>query len=169
MELTQELVKELFDYHEDGYLIWKNPLKFSWVKPGRRAGNLYQYKKGPRYTIKIAGKTYIVSRVIFLWHKGYLPKVVDHKDRNTINDRIENLRPATDSENCKNRRGLKNASSKYKGVNLDGGKYWRAIIKAGDKKINLGNFKTEKEAAIAYNNAAQLHFGEFAYLNIFED
>jgi len=168
MELTQELVKSLFDYHEDGYLIWK-------VKPsqsenaGDRAGYLAKYPKGNRYKVKIKNKSKFVSRIIFLWHKNQLPKIVDHKDRNKMNDKIENLRAATESQNMRNRKSMTNSSSKYLGVYYHKkNKCWCAGININGKNKHLGSFETEDLAALAFNKEALLHCGEFANLNVIQ-
>ncbi len=61
-------------------------------------------------------------------------------------------------------------ASKYKGVHrTSGGKPWSASIKYERKKIHLGVFNTEEEAAKVYNSAAILLFGSFAYLNNITD
>ncbi len=57
-------------------------------------------------------------------------------------------------------------SSHYRGVSMVKGKQtWRAAIEVEGKSINLGNFKTEDEAALAYNEASRKYFGEHAYQN----
>jgi hypothetical protein len=77
MEITQELVKELFDYREDGFLIWKQDRKSNKVK-GQIAGSL----NGDKYhQICINAKRYKASRLIWLYHFGELPKLdIDHKN-----------------------------------------------------------------------------------------
>lgn len=164
MEITQEIVKELFDYHEDGWLYYRINVG-SRIKKGMKAGALHNKNVRPRYVINIKGKQYFLSRMIFYWHNGYLPAEVDHKDRNPLNNRIGNLRAATRSENAKNKTKKKNVTSKYTGVHLRG-KHWIASIRINTRATFLGNFKTEEEAAIAYNEAAKIHHGEFANYNI---
>lgn len=161
MELTQELVKSIFDYHEDGYLIWKVSTGSS--KLGKMAGNLNDRN---RYTIGILGKIYRASRIIFLWHHGYLPTIVDHENHNTSDDKIKNLRDADYSKNVKNRTSSRGSSSKYLGVCLIKNKYWRATIMINSKNKVLGHFKTEELAALAYNESAKIHHKDFANLNI---
>ena len=91
---------------------------------------------------------------------------VDHIDRNTFDDRIENLRLATRAQNGANKSKQKGTSSEYKGVcwhKRD--KKWRAQIKVNGKTIHLGYFADEMDAASAYDEAAMEYFGEFANLN----
>lgn len=57
-------------------------------------------------------------------------------------------------------------SSRYRGVSFQkGSKKWRASIEVEGKSINLGEFKRESDAALAYNKAAQKYFGKIAYQN----
>lgn len=94
-------------------------------------------------------------------------KWIDHRDHDGLNNQKTNLRFCTNSENCMNRRKFANTSCTYKGVyfNKTTGK-WRAMIGINGKRINLGYYVDETEAAKAYNTKAIELFGEFAYLNI---
>lgn len=164
MEITQELVKELFDYHEDGYLIWKVDVGSNKVK-GLKAGclNMSGYVR-----VLINKRGYPLHRLIFLYHHGWLPEIVDHKDLNELNNRIENLRATTKSQNCKNKRSAKNSSSKYLGVHLHMKRSWVVQIKVNGVHLHGGSFKNENEAALHYNKLAVKHHGEFANLNIIQ-
>lgn len=165
MVINRKNVKEIFDYHPDGYLTWK--VKFAKrIEIGRRVGHPENREGGARNMFKIRKKHYYCSRVIFLYHKGYLPKSVDHKDRDKLNDKIENLRAASLEQNSRNTTPRKNSTSKYLGVYLAHGKYWNAAIRVNKKTKYLGSFKTEEEAAIAYNVAAKIYHKEFANLNV---
>lgn len=92
----------------------------------------------------------------------------DHVNGFKLDNRRSNLRTATTSQNVSNRRNLKRkSSSKFKGVCWTNicSNHWQAYISVNGKRIHLKRFKTEKEAAEAYNVAAKQHFGEFACLN----
>lgn len=84
--------------------------------------------------------------------------VVDHIDGNTLNNSKSNLRFVTPQENAQNRRKSSNKkSSKYIGVDfvcdsIAKNNKWRARIGLNKKSFCIGYFKTEQEAAIAYNN-----------------
>ena len=159
--ITQELVKELFEYR-DGELFWK-------IKPAQRTkvGDKAGYTGNKWYSrVSIKGVRFLNHRIIFLYHHGYLPKIVDHIDRNTFNNRIENLRESTQSQNCMNTKSRKASSSKYLGVSwFKRDKNWAAYVQINGKKKFLGYFTSDTEAAAVYDKAAREHYGEFANLN----
>jgi hypothetical protein len=90
--------------------------------------------------------------------------VTDHRDRDGLNCRRSNLRFATFSQNSQNKPRPRIGSGQFKGVSKHGNRY-RARIVVDGKRIILGRYQTEFEAAIAYDRAAHVHFGEFAVLN----
>jgi hypothetical protein len=93
--------------------------------------------------------------------------ICDHIDNNSLNNQRSNLRPATRHQNTMNSRKLQgNTTSKYKGVSFHARpRRWVAAIIPNGKKIQIGTYLTEIEAAIAYNKAAIKYFGEYAWLN----
>jgi len=91
---------------------------------------------------------------------------VDHKDGNGLNNQRNNIRAATISQNGANRVKRNNSSSRYLGVYwVKKTKLWRVGISKNGVLQNVGCFKDEKDAAIAYNNKAKELHGEFANLN----
>lgn len=97
-------------------------------------------------------------------------KNVDHINGNGLDNRRENLRFATTTEQARNRPSQKGSTSRYKGVSWNSaqGKW---VVKIGGSKpvSHLGYFKTEQDAARAYNEEAVKRFGEFARLNEIEE
>lgn len=92
--------------------------------------------------------------------------VVDHIDGNGLNCQRSNMRNCTNKQNLANRASSKNSSSKYLGVFYHSHrKRWAAALRKDKKKIYLGYFINENDAALAYNKAAIIHHGEFANLN----
>lgn len=92
---------------------------------------------------------------------------IDHKNRNGLDCRRDNLRVADNSLNHANIDKMRKATtSKYKGVHWrkDRAK-WSAEIKIKCRRLKLGCYTDEREAAIAYDRAAVQHFGEFAKTN----
>ena len=91
---------------------------------------------------------------------------VDHKDRNSLNNHLSNLRWCTQKENQHNRSKRKNTSSVFKGVSFyKASNKWRARIKHNDHQIHLGYFSDESDAGRAYDRKASELFREFAVLN----
>lgn len=94
---------------------------------------------------------------------------IDRKDSEG-NYEPDNCRWITHQQNVWNMPKRKNCSSKYKGVHYNKqNSNWCASIAFNGKKINIGSFKTEVEAALAYNEKAIKFFGEYAYLNKIEE
>lgn len=88
---------------------------------------------------------------------------VDHKDRNGLNNRRENLRPATSSQNAMNYKH-RNTTSKYRGVVWDWHRQkWAVYVRIRGKNKNLGRFATEEEAATTYFNFMKPIYGDFVY------
>lgn len=87
----------------------------------------------------------------------------DHKNNNTLDCRLSNLRPADDEGSARNHRKNKNNTSGYKGVDWSEWKQmWRARIGFKGQRILLGYFNTKEEAYAAYCKAAKELYGEFA-------
>jgi ribosomal protein L16/L10AE len=116
-----------------------------------------------RVVIQIDGVKYFRHRLVYQWHHGHCPKYLDHRDGNKLNDRIDNLRPATQSQNSMNKKVRADSAAGIKGVRLERstGK-WIARIQDGKKRKLLGRFATMEEAHEAYKSAAQKLYGEFA-------
>ena len=93
-------------------------------------------------------------------------QMVDHKDRNTLNNRKSNYRFCTNTENSRNSSKPKHNTSGVKGVYWHKARNkWQAQIKVNQKQTYIGIFKDKTNAILAYNKAARKHFGEFAYQN----
>ena len=86
---------------------------------------------------------------------------VDHINGDTSDNRLENLRVCTHSDNSKNRKLNKNSSSGFKGVHKHNGGRWHARITANGKRISLGTFDSPIEASLAYESAARKLHGNF--------
>lgn len=93
---------------------------------------------------------------------------IDHRNHNGLDNRRQNLRPATDKQNQANQQPRKGKTSRYKGVcrHATSSSSWVASISVNGKATYLGAYPTEEEAALAYNEAAiKFRGSEYTYLN----
>jgi hypothetical protein len=98
---------------------------------------------------------------------------VDHIDGDVLNNTRANLRITDATGNRRNSRKIASirgrpCSSTFKGVHWHKGA-WMAQIRVRGRRIYLGRYATERDAALAYDSAAREHFGEFAWLNFPEE
>lgn len=108
-------------------------------------------------------KTIWMHRVVMGDPVGFL---IDHRNGNKLDNRIENLRPATKSENGMNCKNRKNNTTGFKGVTFfKKSKCFQAFITVDRKQKYLGSFPTAKEAHVAYCAAATELHGAFARFN----
>ena len=154
IEYTQDLVKKHIRY-EDGKIYW---IDFSIRPTAKKEPIGYKCKSG-YVVMKFMKKTTKVHRIIFLYHHGYLPKCIDHINGNKSDNRIENLRDASFSQNMMNIKKYSSNSSGYKGVSFNKhAKKWIAAIKKDKKYFYLGCFNTPVEAHKKYcEKATELH------------
>lgn len=108
-------------------------------------------------------------RAVFM-HRLFHPnaEAVDHINRDTLDNRRCNLRPATAAQNSQNRRKRADSKQPYKGIRRmarGGPRPWIAAITTRGEVKHLGMFATPEEAARAYDAAALKHHGEFAVIN----
>lgn len=168
----QAFLRECFDYHPAvGFLVWRvrpdhhfkkiaDAQTWNTKNAGRPAGRT---RKDGRTVIMLAGGLWLASRLIWKMHHGTDPAEIDHRDNDASNDRLENLRAATQFENMRNSRRHRDNQSGAKGVwKIQKNGRYAAQIRVDGKTRHLGCFDTPKEAGAAYVAAARLHFGEFA-------
>lgn len=125
--------------------------------PGKQVGSLTD--TGYLLT-QLQGKNHKVHRTIFLlWH-GYLPDIVDHRDGNILNNRIDNLRSATHQQNMSNCKVSKNNKLGIMGVSPVGNKF-KAKIDFKGTTHQLGLFDTMEGAEGAYIGASKVLRGDF--------
>ena len=165
--VTQEQLHDLFDYREDGNLIRRVAVRGPGGQIGRAIGSMSNGGKcrpDKKYmATKIAGQHYYVHKLIYLYHHGYMPEQVDHINRNALDNRIENMRPATASQNCANRSLFKNSTSGTRGVSWDKiHKKWNAYISINGKRKNLGYYNDLEEAANRSASARNEFHGDYA-------
>lgn len=153
--ITQSRLKEVLDYDSDsGFFIWK-------VSRGSgRAGNVAGYLHTQGYIrIVIDSRLHFAHRLAFLYMTGVFPENhTDHINGITHDNRWENLRPVTASENGRNQAKPKNNTSGITGVcwNKKSG-VWQSGIRVDGKASHLGLFDHIFEAAAARKSAEIKH------------
>ena len=162
--LSVERIRELLSYDPTtGGFTWKVNRTGKAIA-GSRAGS----NNGQGYLcISIDGVIYKAHRLAYAIHHGAMPPSgieVDHIDGDRLNNRIENLRLATHTENARNRQNLsKRNSSGSTGVCWHiRARKWFARIKVNGRYIHLGLFTNKQDAIAARRIAEAKHFGEFA-------
>ena len=158
--LTKSKANELFT-HVDGHLYWR--ISTGRAVVGAEAGFWQNSTDGRRRyrVVEVEGKAYRVHRVVFLMHYGYMPSIVDHIDRDTTNNHIENLRAATKAENNRNIVYSRVNTSGIRGVDFHKGA-WRARVSVGGKSVFNKRFATLEEAEAAAVSARRDLHGTFA-------
>lgn len=150
---SQEELQRTFDYDpETGVLRWKRREDASWQfnckYAGKVAGTVHEeyivigWRRGGRLTY------FQANRLIWKLMTGEDPLVfIDHRDGNKLNDRWDNLRPATNGQNIQNSKLRKDNSTGVKGVTwCPHHKSYRAVITANGIHYRLGRFKKLSEA-----------------------
>lgn len=157
--MDAETLRSIVDYDAaTGSFKWKHDHKyFSWIKAGDEVGKGAR-KSGYRCTT-INGKQYYQHRLVWLYVYGELPsKPIDHINGVKDDNRVENLRLATPSENQHNRRKTKSKAGLTGAYRASRGNKWYSTIMVENVKTYLGTFNTEEEAGAAYAAAkAKLH------------
>jgi len=154
--ITSERLRELLDFDPpSGNLIWRQH------KGKSIAGNVAGGLRPDGYVrIKLDQRDYMAHRLIWLHATGRWPTEIDHINGDRSDNRIENLRECTRSQNFANREPYKHRTMP-KGVRAKGSKFTARIRKAGIDR-HIGTFNTISEAREAYLNSAKSLFGEFA-------
>lgn len=158
--ITQSALHQLFTYNKKtGQLFWKERQSSSCLEnspAGFSIPNGY-------ISIKIKQKRYSAHRLIYIYHFGKAPKYIDHINRIRNDNRIENLRPATISQNNHNANLRKDNGSGIKGVSF----YkklnkWIAYINVNKKRVHLGYFDFIDDAFNAVSKKRKELHGEYA-------
>lgn len=156
--LTQDYVRSLFEY-VDGDLIWKIT-KSKRSKIGDKVGHL---GSGGYKTVRIDYKSFKVHRIIFLYHHGYLPLEVDHIDGDKLNNKIQNLRPTTKTQNQWNSKTPITNKSGVKGVSWSkSNKKWHVSVGQNGKTFGRKHFEDLNEAKLYVENLRKKLHGDYA-------
>lgn len=158
--VTQARLKELLHYDPETGVFTRRLTNRRW-KEGTVAGC---WSEPAGWVIRVDDNLYLAHRLAWLFMTGDWPKnEIDHIDVSRRNNRWENLREATGSQNKANKHKQSNNTSGFKGVSFQKGidKY-RARIRAHGRSRSLGCFDNPQDAHAAYVAAASGIWGEFA-------
>lgn len=140
MELNENLLKKLkekYDYDKHGGRL---------VLKGTPIDKSYVTTRGYR-RITFDSQGYLLHRLIFLYHHGYFPKVVDHIDGDVYNNKIENLQGCTQVENIAKARKFKTNKTGFTGVCYHkAAKKYESYFWKNYQKIYCGLWNTAEEA-----------------------
>jgi hypothetical protein len=158
---TLQRVSDLLSYDGGtGIFQWRGQRRGP-KKPDNTAGTIHV--RGYRQ-IRIDGHLYMAHQLAWLVVHGCWPeKLVDHKNRNKADNRIDNLRLATNSQNKANCAAYRGSKSGIKGVAVTNSGRYLARIKINDAPVHLGTFDTAEAATDAFNEAHKSVHGEFSH------
>lgn len=158
--MTQDEVRRIFEYEARGTLrridgAGRKPYPFSPMGSG-----------GGYLGFSHRGRKHYLHRLIWLYHHGTVPGMIDHVNGDRRDNRIENLRACSNAQNQYNSVRKTNNRSGFKGVAFYRAKPttkpWRARIVRSGRQISLGYYATAEEAAEAYARGAAEVAGAFA-------
>ena len=156
-DVTQTFIRDLFEYCDGG--LYERTNRGPRARIGARIGYLHPdgYRK-----VEICNMLFLEHRLIFMYHKGFLPFQIDHINQVRNDNRIENLRAASQSDNQCNSGISKNNTSGIKGVSFirSTGK-WRAELKFQKIHYYLGCFIAIEDATEAIKRKREELHGEF--------
>ena len=157
--ITREGLLQLVRYDQETGAFWAITPRRG-VRGGRPLGHVDAngYRR-----IGIKGRRYLAHRLAWLYVTGEWPALdVDHRNLLRDDNRWDNLRLATDSENHANTRAPKSNTSGLKGAHWNRFRgYWQSSITVQGRSLFLGRFETKEEAHAAYAAAAASIYGEF--------
>jgi len=156
--IIENYILEHLEEH-DGKLFWKN-LKNRTDFNRKEAGwmNNTGYKR-----VKVLGKSLLCHRIIYFIHTGEWPKEIDHKDRNPLNNKIENLRACSRSQNRTNSKKPNNASRFGRNIKMQRSGNYSVVLKINNEDLHIGTFEDLELAQLVASEAREKYYGEWAY------
>lgn len=139
---------------------------FTWVRPPkehpRMLGQVAGGFRSGYILIKIDGRKYGAHRLAWLYtHERWPVDRIDHINGDGLDNRLCNLREATQAQNCANARRM-SGKELPKGVRHTANGRFQSRISFQKRLITLGVFDTVEAAAAAYSEAASRFYGQFA-------
>lgn len=151
------MFSNLFEYR-NGHLYWTQnaPIKVR----GKLAGSM---NSRGYWKVMIDGKRYGAHQIVFAMHHGHIPAFIDHINGDKSDNRIENLRPATKSQNGYNRKIDAGNTSGAKNVSYRADtKKWRVDLRVNGKAICVGSYEDFDLAELVAIEAREKYHGRFA-------
>ncbi len=144
------MFKEFLNYNpETGIFTW------AISKGTARVGSSPSSLAGIGYlTVKIHQKRYYLHRLAWFYVYNKWPGIIDHINGDITDNRIVNLRSATQRKNMQNRKSHR--EGRLVGAHRSGGK-WRARFWVEGRNLDLGTFDTAIEAHMAYKKQEKIH------------
>lgn len=158
--LTKDYLLQIFEY-KDGHLYYKQKTSPNSII-GKKVGS---FTNRGYFSTTIKGKFYLIHRLIFMMFHGYIPKEIDHINGIRNDNRIENLRNAT-NKNQQNSKIRKDNKSGVKGVywfkELN---KWKVDVGVKGKRKYVGVFEDLELAELVAQEAREKYHGKFARHN----
>ena len=163
-DITHAEVLNRFEYNPDtGSLLHKNPPYNQLRRRGQQAGFIDH--QGYRM-IKIEDMKYVSGRLVWFYMTGEWPDEIDHRNLNRSDDRWENLRESTRSQNCANKgRFFKTNKFGFRGIKQHSSGTFYAVVCSNQIEYRSTSVGTPELAALAYDMLAKKYHGEFARFN----
>lgn len=165
MKLTQDYLKSILKYDPlTGIFIWRHREDKDSTWNTRYAGSTAGTFIDGYVSIRINGMAWFGHQLAFLYMKGYIPTLVDHKDRHRDNNSWANLRISTYTQNQANRGKQSNNTSGYKNVQWNKAKNKWHVVAVKDRKKYYNGLHISLEAAVKAANTLRIKlYGEFAF------
>ncbi len=156
--ITQKELKQLFTYDKDIGIFTRNI-----VMGGEKKGNIAGYKSPTSIDIRVKYRLYRAHQLAWLYVYGSFAKEIDHINGNPYDNRICNLREATQSQNMMNTKVRNNNKIGIKGVSFDKSKNkWLVQVSVNKKRIFMKRFDNLELAELVAIEAREKYHGEFA-------
>ncbi len=153
-DITQQRLHELFEYDNGAFISNETKQK----KFGTPITPIHRYRR-----LVIDGKAYAIHMLVYLYHYGYMPKVIDHIDNDRSNNCIENLRSVTQQQNCINRVKHSNNKSGHKNVHWSRAmNKWCVAMSVDGFRLTIGHYDDIEFAALVAEEARYKYHGHFA-------
>lgn len=144
--------------YDAGHLYWLRDPEDGYGAEGQAAGTIKTSGGWSYLQVWVDGRAYSEHRLVYFMHHGVWPKLVDHINGDSVDNRIENLRAATKRMNAENRtRAASSNKAGLLGVTVNPSGTFRASIGTRGRVMHLGTFKTGTEAHETYLTAKRLH------------